>query len=235
MPAVSKRSWSSVVTLGSMFRMQRSRVFLCNRFNSSDRGHDYCRQVAGIPYGLPNDWQKAFWGVVVYEHQQAFRVSWLHQVPCFRLQCCWMLLTLIACSRLFYLWATPLFRLGFQRPLKLEDLWGLRWGLLHDDRALKFVMDCVNFGFADADGLSKLSLPAKSLTKRGRLKWPRTARLLVCHPLCTAPGAFGSFQLLHGVPYGCCLAACPAQCSCGKWSCGLNTLSKALRTCLASR
>ena len=30
------------------------------------------------------------------------------------------------CSRLFFLWATPLFRLGYTRPLKLEDLWGLR-------------------------------------------------------------------------------------------------------------
>lgn len=29
-------------------------------------------------------------------------------------------------SRLFFAWATPLFRLGFQRPLVLGDLWGLR-------------------------------------------------------------------------------------------------------------
>ncbi len=36
------------------------------------------------------------------------------------------LIIVIDCSRLFYLWATPLFRLGFQRPLKLEDLWSLR-------------------------------------------------------------------------------------------------------------
>lgn len=31
-------------------------------------------------------------------------------------------------SRVFFLWATPLFRLGFRRPLTLDDLWGLGCG-----------------------------------------------------------------------------------------------------------
>jgi hypothetical protein len=33
-------------------------------------------------------------------------------------------------SRLFYLWATPLFKLGFTRPLVMDDLWSLRYATI---------------------------------------------------------------------------------------------------------